>query len=375
VPTEDQPPVSVELPEDLSPASNPLLAKNLGRWAEAYFTSPPEKREEAVVDLLRQLRGEASEKSETLEASEKSGAAVLRFSPLAGSEATAEIWPREDEDEDEDEDAAEPDDFETPHSADSPELLRESAAEPIAVKEITSNSSEDGSESSSTSESAVPISVHIADGATKSKRAETQPGLDAPSAPQHANRAVQPSHRRDWKTLAVIATIVATLTVVQWLVKRRVPTANRTAPTAIAPKVQSEISWPEARFAPVLAKPVPAVSHGKRVFTFGRGEAGPQPPRLRVADAPLGHGEYPVAPDGVTGKVDLRIIIATDGRVKQVEVLSGKDVLARSAINVVRHWRYAPHYSDGLPAEAETGATIQFLAGDVVIIRFPSELK
>ncbi|HYM78533.1 MAG TPA: hypothetical protein VE377_21355 [Candidatus Dormibacteraeota bacterium] len=30
----------------------------MGRWAEVYFTSPPEKREEAVLDLLRELEAE-----------------------------------------------------------------------------------------------------------------------------------------------------------------------------------------------------------------------------------------------------------------------------------------------------------------------------
>ncbi len=37
---------------------NPTLGKNLGRWAQVYFTSPPEKREQAVVDLLRELESE-----------------------------------------------------------------------------------------------------------------------------------------------------------------------------------------------------------------------------------------------------------------------------------------------------------------------------
>jgi hypothetical protein len=40
---------------ELNPLLNPILNKNLGRWAEVYFTNPPEKREEAVVHLLRQL--------------------------------------------------------------------------------------------------------------------------------------------------------------------------------------------------------------------------------------------------------------------------------------------------------------------------------
>ena len=40
---------------ELNPLVNPLLADNMGRWAEVYFTSPPEKREEAVIELLREL--------------------------------------------------------------------------------------------------------------------------------------------------------------------------------------------------------------------------------------------------------------------------------------------------------------------------------
>jgi len=43
---------------DLNPLINPVLGRNLGRWAQVYFTSPPEKREEAVGDLLRELESE-----------------------------------------------------------------------------------------------------------------------------------------------------------------------------------------------------------------------------------------------------------------------------------------------------------------------------
>lgn len=50
---------NVELPNpELNPLQNPTLGKNLGRWAQVYFTSPPEKREQAVVDLLRELESE-----------------------------------------------------------------------------------------------------------------------------------------------------------------------------------------------------------------------------------------------------------------------------------------------------------------------------
>ena len=51
----DEPDVTI-LPEpDLNPLMNPLLAKHMGRWAEVYFTTPPEKRAEAVSELVREL--------------------------------------------------------------------------------------------------------------------------------------------------------------------------------------------------------------------------------------------------------------------------------------------------------------------------------
>lgn len=45
-------------PHELNPLLNPTLNKHLGRWAEVYFTNPPEKRDEAVVNLLRELESE-----------------------------------------------------------------------------------------------------------------------------------------------------------------------------------------------------------------------------------------------------------------------------------------------------------------------------
>lgn len=51
---------SAELPNpQLNPLQNPTLGRHLGRWAQVYFTSPPEKREQAVGDLLRELEAES----------------------------------------------------------------------------------------------------------------------------------------------------------------------------------------------------------------------------------------------------------------------------------------------------------------------------
>lgn len=55
-PPNDQSESAHALPRpELNPLVNPRLAENMGRWAEVYFTAPPEKREEAVEELLKEL--------------------------------------------------------------------------------------------------------------------------------------------------------------------------------------------------------------------------------------------------------------------------------------------------------------------------------
>jgi hypothetical protein len=48
-------------PRELNPLMNPLLADHMGRWAEVYFTNPPERRDEAVLELVRELEREQSQ--------------------------------------------------------------------------------------------------------------------------------------------------------------------------------------------------------------------------------------------------------------------------------------------------------------------------
>jgi hypothetical protein len=58
-PWDNGPEPTDQLPNsELNPLLNPTLGRNLGRWAQVYYTNPPEKREEAVGELLRQLENE-----------------------------------------------------------------------------------------------------------------------------------------------------------------------------------------------------------------------------------------------------------------------------------------------------------------------------
>jgi hypothetical protein len=57
-PREGGPEDGTALPKpDLSPLTNPTLGRNLGKWAQVYFTNPPETRNVALSELLRELEG------------------------------------------------------------------------------------------------------------------------------------------------------------------------------------------------------------------------------------------------------------------------------------------------------------------------------
>jgi TonB family protein len=96
-------------------------------------------------------------------------------------------------------------------------------------------------------------------------------------------------------------------------------------------------------------------------------------PRISVKEAPTERMVYPVSPDvNLSGTVDLDVVIATDGRVKQVRVLSGEPPLALAAEQAARQWRYNPLQLKGEPAEGETTVVIAFRGADAVSLEFPS---
>lgn len=58
------------------------------------------------------------------------------------------------------------------------------------------------------------------------------------------------------------------------------------------------------------------------------------------------------------GRVELRAIIATDGTIQSLEVLSGAPMFFQSALDAVRQWRYRPTILNGAPVEVETRITV-----------------
>jgi TonB family protein len=63
----------------------------------------------------------------------------------------------------------------------------------------------------------------------------------------------------------------------------------------------------------------------------------------------------------IQGTVVLKALVGKDGRVRNVQVLSGPPVLASAVLEAVRAWRYRPFYRNGEPVEFETQVAIEFI--------------
>jgi len=176
-----------------------------------------------------------------------------------------------------------------------------------------------------------------------------------------AGRAMSLQARQRWTAFGFLAFVL-----VFGLILRE-EKIRRPEPATIGTATPLPLPPTEAELAAMTPKPRKIVTIRKRVTNE------PVLPRVEVAEAPQGWVVYPVAPEAnLTGKVDLKVVIGTDGRVKQVERLSGKYLLAQAAEQAVKLWRFGHHVINGDPVEAETRVSISFLSADAVSIQYPA---
>jgi protein TonB len=62
----------------------------------------------------------------------------------------------------------------------------------------------------------------------------------------------------------------------------------------------------------------------------------------------------------IEGVVHLKVTIATDGTMKELEALSGHPLLVKAALEAVRQWRYQPTEVNGERVEVVTGVAVVF---------------
>lgn len=96
--------------------------------------------------------------------------------------------------------------------------------------------------------------------------------------------------------------------------------------------------------------------------------AGPHEP-LRVSSgveqANLIYGPKPVYPQlaksaRIQGTIRLQAIIAIDGSIKNLRVISGPPLLTNAALDAVRRWQYKPTMLNGSPVEVITEIDVNF---------------
>jgi periplasmic protein TonB len=103
--------------------------------------------------------------------------------------------------------------------------------------------------------------------------------------------------------------------------------------------------------------------------------APPPPPKAKVPQqirvggeveqAKLIYGPKPTYPAiakmaRIQGSVKLEALIAKDGTVQDLKVLSGSPMLVQSAMQAVRQWRYEPTMLNGIPVEVVTEIDVDF---------------
>ena len=83
----------------------------------------------------------------------------------------------------------------------------------------------------------------------------------------------------------------------------------------------------------------------------------------------LFHKVYPNYPpearrNRIQGTVKLRILVGVDGSVKEIELISGEEMLVKPTINAVRQWKYKPPTASGQPVEVDTTVDVVFSVSD-----------
>ncbi|HYL13167.1 MAG TPA: TonB family protein [Terriglobales bacterium] len=161
------------------------------------------------------------------------------------------------------------------------------------------------------------------------------------------------------------------------------PTAQLRTPTRIPQKVQIVKDVQQGAPAPptTVAGVMGGVPGGVAGGTVGGVLGGvlsstpvhvpeqPKPQRVRVSQGitqgMLTHQvkpEYPpIAKQArIQGPVVLKAIIGKDGKIQNLEVVSGHPMLSQAALQAVKQWRYKPYYLNGQPTEVETTITVNF---------------
>jgi TonB family protein len=125
----------------------------------------------------------------------------------------------------------------------------------------------------------------------------------------------------------------------------------------------------ESTTVSVTGAPVAVVPAEPPFRLYTEPSNGPQRVSAGVVAGNLVSKVDPVYPDiakkaHVQGAVVLQAVIAKDGTVKELRLISGPPMLVVSAIQAVQQWKYKPYLLNGEPTEVETTINVNYTFAD-----------
>lgn len=153
----------------------------------------------------------------------------------------------------------------------------------------------------------------------------------------------------------------------------RISSEAMAAQLVAPPRIAGQIKKSAPADEPPPAAPGPVALEDNNVVpgsVFGNANRAKVAPHVvaisaGVADGMLIHKTSPLYPKfaqeaHITGKVVLKATITKQGTIEGVQVLSGPKILAPSAVDAVKTWKYKPYTLDNQPVSVETNITVVF---------------
>jgi TonB family protein len=131
----------------------------------------------------------------------------------------------------------------------------------------------------------------------------------------------------------------------------RAPELPAPPPTAVPPKAKASRKQQEQVARPAIKREAPAP---QRIRVGGN----VQQTRLVRQPKPIYPPEAKMA--RIQGTVKMRAVISKDGRIQQLELISGHPWLAAAAIEAVKNWVYEPTLLNENPVEVVTQIDVNF---------------
>ncbi|HYA24552.1 MAG TPA: TonB family protein [Terriglobales bacterium] len=130
----------------------------------------------------------------------------------------------------------------------------------------------------------------------------------------------------------------------------------------VAPKHALQPGPKRAALPPLEVNVVAGSAHNAAQVRTNRASSTVESVQMASIKAPAVDSAYPLLTGqmSVQGSVLMQALIAADGVVEDLRVLSGPTILVSAAREAVRQWRFKPYLENGKPVETSARVTVNF---------------